>query len=48
MRERGLPLSAVVVDLAQREVQVALRALVRGAVSGRDADAVRILVVLGR
>ena len=44
VRERRLPLSPVVVDLAEREVQVALGDPVGGALHHRGADAVLVLV----
>ena len=44
--ECALMLSPIVVDLAERQVQIALRVLVRGAALGRGTDAVLVLVVL--
>ena len=44
VHEGCLPLAAVVVDLAERKVQIALRGPVRGAVLDRGADAALVLV----
>ena len=46
VREGGLPLAAVVVDLAEREVEVAMDVPVRVATVDRGADALLVLVVL--
>ena len=44
--ERGLPLPAVVVDLAEREVEVALHVRVRRGVCRHGTDAVGVLVLV--
>ena len=45
VREGGLPLAPIVVDLAERWVEVALCVPVRGAVPDRGADSILVLVV---